>query len=428
MEIFVTASNGIYSIGKNGTAHLLLPVSDNLITPPAAGPDYVIYGINDTLYKLNTNTKGMDWTITLDDGAFWAPAVIDGSILYVGALDGMMHAYSVNGGQIWQARTRNWVMGTPLVSEGRVYFGSNDGGVYAVDSGSGNTRWVAQTQMAVQTMPEKGTMGGRNVIFAGAGDNSAYAIDIGNGEIVWKGSATGAVGSPLFYENKVIFGSQDRNVYAYSTERACSILSPREANVLSLKEVVVSGRFVSAAGGATVWVSVNGQPWEEANVSGAAWEKYVKPRGEFKPGLNIISCKVSDNGGEENGGAFTSIAVNHDPNIPLSTLMVTVSPTITENVPFIIYVNDGDDGSPVDRFELTVDGKTLTGNKNLTLGLGAGTHGVLVKKEGFNDAEVSISVSSASINPAYPAVGGVLILIIVWRAWSSFRTGRVKKK
>ncbi len=425
-EVFVSANNGIYVIEKNGTVRSLASFPNTLVTAPAAGPDYVIYGIGRTLYKLR-DTRDMEWTAGIDGGSFWPQAAIDNNVVYVGALDSAMHAYSLNGGQLWQAKTRNWVMGTPLVKDGVAYFGSNDGRVYAVDSGTGNIRWEAQTQLAVQTTPEAGIMGGRSVIFAGGSDKSVYAINTDNGEIVWKGSAAAAVGSPLFYQDLVIFGSQDRNVYAYSTERACSITSPREANVLGLKEVVVKGKYVSAAGGAAVWVNVNGQGWEKANVSGDNWVYYMDPKAKFAPGLNIISCKVVDSGGEESGGTFTSVGVNHDANIPLSTLVITASPTVMENEPFTIYVNDGDDGSPVDRFMLTVDGKTLGGDKNVTLKLAAGTYSVTVKKAGFNDATVNVSVSSAGMNPAYLVVGGILILIIVWRAWSSFRKTRIRR-
>ena len=426
-EVFVSADNGIYSIGKNGSVRSIVSFDPSLVTAPAAGADYVVYGIGGRLYKVGDNGI-VAWSADIAGGSFLpAPGIVN-DVIFVGALDGMMHAYSVNGGQIWQARTRNWVMGTPLVSGGVVYFGSNDGGVYAVDATTGTVLWDAQTQLAVQSQPEAGTMGGRSVIFAGSSDKSIYAIDASNGEIVWKGSANGGVGSPLFYQDTVIFGSDDWKVYAYSTERACSITSPVEAKVLGLKEVVVTGRFVSSAGGATVLVDVNGQGWQQANTSEDGWVYYVNPAASFNPGLNVISCKVVDNGGEETGQTFTSVAVNFDPGIPPSQLVVTATPNVLENVPFTVFVNDGDDGSPVERFNLTVDGRAQNGNDNVTLQLPAGTHNVVVKKIGFNDAYVSINVSSSGLNPLYVVVGVVLILIIVWRAWSSLRASRPRSR
>ena len=425
-EVFVSASNGIYLIEKNGTASPLVNFPNSLATAPAAGPDFVVYGINGTLYRLS-DTGDVLWTASIDGGSFLPQPAVDNGAVYVGALDSMVHAYTANGAQIWQVRTHNWVMGTPLVDGGTVYFGSNDGRVYAVDGGSGDVLWEAQTELAVETEPEPGTLGGRNVVFVGGTDRSIYAMDRSDGEIVWKGSAGGGVGNPLFYQGLVIFGSADNKVYAYSTERACSITSPVEANVLGLKEVVVEGKYVSSAGGAAVWVNVNDQGWEEANTTGADWVYYINPAVSFNPGLNTIDCKVVDSAGEDSGDVYTSVTVNHDPNIPLSTLVVTATPDAIENVPLTIYVNDGDDGSPVDRFNLTVDGKAYSGDENVTLSLAAGTHAVTVQKIGFNDATVDISVGSAGLNPIYVVVGVVLILIIVWKAWSSFSASRPRR-
>jgi outer membrane protein assembly factor BamB len=429
-EVFVSASNGIYSIASNGTARLLVSFPASLVTAPAAGTDYVLYGIGNTLYKLS-DTGGVLWTATTEEGSFLPAAAMDKDTVYVGALDDRMHAYAANGVQLWQLRTRDWVMSTPLVSGGIVYFGSNDGRVYAVDAGTGVVDWMAQTELAVQTQPALGTMGGRNVIFVGSTDKSIYALDTSNGEILWKGSADGGVGSPLFYQGLAIFGSRDRNVYAYSTERACSIISPVEANVLGRKEVAVSGMYASSAGGASVEVNVNNKGWNAANASGDSWVYYLDPSAMFNPGLNTLACMVVDSGGQETGQKFTNVAVNFDPTTPPSTLVMTATPNRLENVPFTIYINDGDDGSPVNRFTMVVDGKAVTtqnANNSITLQLPAGTHSIVVKKIGFNDAATNISVASTGLNPIYVVVGVVLILVILWRAWSSFSASRRKTR
>ncbi len=420
--IFLTASNGLYLIERNTTARLLRHYpAGTLMTPPASADDYVIYGQGDSLYEAGYDGN-VRWKSPLESGSFWARPAIQGNVVYAGALDGRMHAYSAsNGGQLWEARTRNWVMSTPLVQGGRAYFGSNDGAVYAADTATGAIIWQAQTTLAVETTPEAGVMGGRSVIFAGGTDRSVYAINTDNGQIVWKGSAAGAAGSPLFYQNLVIFGSEDDRIYAYSSERACSITNPREGSVIGRKEVVVQGKYVSQAGGASVWVNFNGESWQRTNTSGDGWTYYANPAGAFKPGINVISCRVSDSSGEERGSSFTSVAVDYDQNMPTGTLVVTVSPLVTDNVPFTIYVNDKDDGSPVDRFTLTIAGKDIRGDKNATIKLPAGQYDATVKKTGFGDANVRINVSSAGVNPLYAGVGGVLILVLLWKAWASVK-------
>ena len=414
--IFVTADNGVYEVNRDGAVLLKLAAySDSILTAPAAGTGYVVYGKGKDLIKLNERGD-VQWTTALPSGSFWlSRPVIEGNAIYVGALDGRMHAFSTgNGDEMWVGTTGSWVLGTPLVDGGAVYFGSDDAKVYAVDIGSGESRWAAQMQLAVKTEPEPGTMGGKSVIFAGGSDGSIYAIETDKGEIVWKGSAGGAVGSPLFHQNSVIFGSADGKVYAYSSESACSITNPYEADIIGLKEVAVTGKYVSSADTDAVYVRINGGDWAPAETGEVDWVYYVDPQSVLNPGLNIISCKV----GDETSDVYTGVAVNQDPQIPLSDLMITVSPGIVEKKQFTVFVNDGDDGSPVDRFMLTFQGKGYNGSKNVTLTASdAGTFQVVVKKAGFNDAGVNVVVNASGMNPVYLVGGILLILAILYLVW-----------
>ncbi len=167
-EIFVTANSGVFILEKDGTVRTkIASYNDSVLSAPAAGADFVIYGIGPQLIR-QSETGMTPWKAQLAEGAFWlSRPIIDGNIVYVGALDDKMHAYFIaTGGEVWDVRTRNWVVGTPLVSSGVVYFGSNDGSIYAADSGDGFVRWAAKTQLAVQTQPEAGMMGGRSVVIA----------------------------------------------------------------------------------------------------------------------------------------------------------------------------------------------------------------------------------------------------------------------
>ncbi len=430
--VYVTADNGVYAIEKNGSLRSRLSYfNESVLSAPAAGADFVVYGMGGQLLR-QADSGVVAWRAALPEGSFWqSRPVIEGNVIYVGALDDSMHAYILtNGMEIWSARTRNWVTSTPLVRENVVYFGSNDGNVYAVQGGDGNIIWAAPTQLAVQTQPEYGFMGGREVIFAGGTDKSVYAISKDGGEVVWKGSSTAAAGSPLFYQNKVIFGSEDGKVFAYSTERACSIASPREGDVIGRKEVVVGGKYVSESGDAMVMVQVNGGELVPANITDADWEYFMDPKARLAPGLNIISCQVADSAGSESGPAFTSVSVNHDPEIPLSSLTVTVSPDIMEGEEFTVYVNDGDDGSPVDRFEISFNGADpIRADKNYSTTIGqAGAYDIVVKKIGFEDAFVRLNVRSSGVDPLYLGAGALLIIIIIWQVYTRFLRQRFASK
>lgn len=425
-NIFVVTNIGVFMFDKVGNLSAVLTMyNDSVASPPGAAPGYVVFGKGNQLFKVSDGGAIL-WTTTLKTGSFWfSRPVIVGNNIYVGALDNSMHEYSAsNGEELWSAPTRGWVAGTPLVEPDAVYFGSDDGEVYAVDPTSGNLLWATQTQLAVQTQPEIGTMGGQNVVFVGGSDKSIYAMSTQDGSIVWKGPAASVVGSPLFYQNAIYVGSGDGIVQAFSSERACSITSPHEADIIGLKEVVVSGNYVSAAGGATVSVQVNGNAWQPANTTDVYWVYYLDPNATFNAGLNVISCKVTDSAGDENGPTYTSVTVNHDPNAQPSNLVVTVSPNIMEKQNFSVFVNDGDDGSPVDRFSLSYGNTNVSGDKNVSLVINdPGTYQLTVRKIGFNDAQVSVTVNSNGVNPVLLAVGAIVIIVVLWKI-----VGTVRKK
>jgi outer membrane protein assembly factor BamB len=431
-NIYVGANNGIYEIDREGVATNIYNFTDSIVTAPAAGPNYIIFGKEDELFKI-TETGIIQWSTEMELGSFWlSRPVIEGGIVYIGALDKALHAFSTtNGAEAWQVRTRNWVLSTPLVQPGEsvVYFGSNDGGIYAVDMGTGRVVWQAQTQLAIQTQPESGFMGGQPVIFVGGNDKNIYAISKETGDVVWKGPSTGAVGSPLFYENIVIAGSQDRTVNAYSTERACSITQPFEGQLVGRKELVLTGNFVSQAGGARVMVNVNGQQWLEANTSGMEWVYYIDPSQQLATGLNTISCMVADSGGQESGPEYTTVTINHDPTQALSDFVVRPPTSIVEGEDFTVYVYDGDDGSPMERFSWTLDGRSGTSDKNFSLTLAEPEdYELTVKKIGFNDATQKVTVYASGVNPIFLVVGGLVILIIIWQLWVRAFSKRFAKK
>ncbi|VVC02587.1 Outer membrane protein assembly factor BamB [Candidatus Bilamarchaeum dharawalense] len=429
-EIFVTANNGVYLVDKVNNTKRIAYFNESVVGLPAAGADFVVYGKENELTKINENGIVL-WRLKLFEGSFWTSRpVIENGVIYVGALDNRMHAYVANNGlEVWDFKLRNWVMGTPHIKNGILYFGGNDGNIYALDSGNGNLMWQAQTQLAVQTRPESGTMGGRDVIFVGSTDKSIYAVAKDSGEIVWKGVVGGAAGDPLFYQNKVFFGSEDGKINAFSTERACSITNPHEADLIGLKELIVTGKYVAEGLDPKVMIKINEGEWKETNTSTEGWFYYLNPKKELNGGLDTISCMVVDGNGQESGSVFTSVAINHDPTITLSNFMVTVSPNIIEGNAFTIFVNDGDDGTPVDRFNVNVNGKNYSGNKNVTITIpSAGNYKATVNKIGFNNRTVDINVNSSGISPFVLIGAGLIILIILWQLWTRFLSKKFMPK
>lgn len=421
--IYLTVKNAVYKIKTNGKDAVKLCNAPGTLTAPEAGSGYVIFGNDNSLVRIDNEGKNI-WTTDIS-GEFWTSTpVVSGSYVYVGALDNKLHAFYLNGGyESYYVDTKNWVMSTPTVSsDGIVYFGSNNGKLYAVDSLGGTVKWTANIGRAVQTKPEIGSLGGKEVVFVGSNDNNIYAVETINGEIVWKGSTAGWVESPLYYQNKVIFGSRDARVYSYSTERACSITSPHEAEIVGVKEIVVTGSAVSDSSNMKVYVAANNGNWEEATLSSKGdWTFYIDPSKNLNFGLNAIYCKVSDAAGEESG-TYTSVSVTRSAGASASNFLLSVDPSNPKiGEQFTVYVNDGDDGSAVERVKIKIGDNEISVNKSASFVMNSsGKYQITVSKIGFNDGIITVEVISTEVPFYYYVIGTIVLVVLLYLLYKKF--------
>jgi eukaryotic-like serine/threonine-protein kinase len=130
------------------------------------------------------------------------------------------------GGVRWLVRTQGPVRSTPAVAGGRIYFGSSDGNVYAVDL-EGKLLWTANTGAAVSSSPA--VAGGR--VFVQTRKGLVLALSAEDGKVAWR-AQTGEdapldwgyengdmyVSSPAVVEGTVLLGSGDGHLYALDAE------------------------------------------------------------------------------------------------------------------------------------------------------------------------------------------------------------------
>ena len=90
---------------------------------------------------------------------------------------------SRNGVLNWRYRVEEWeVRSSPAIgSDGTIYFGSDDGYLYALDR-SGALEWRYETGLPVRSSPAIGADG---TIYFGSDDGYLYALDR-NGALNWR--------------------------------------------------------------------------------------------------------------------------------------------------------------------------------------------------------------------------------------------------
>jgi eukaryotic-like serine/threonine-protein kinase len=162
--------------------------------------------------------------------------VISGKALYFGSDDGNVYALdSETGRQIWKTKTRGPVPATPAVVNGTLYVGSYDGNFYALNADTGALKWKFATggerrfeakglhgmQPKNQTIADPFdiflsspvVVGG--AVYFGSGDGNVYALDANSGELRWKFKTGDVVhASPAFADGVVFVGSWDSYFYA----------------------------------------------------------------------------------------------------------------------------------------------------------------------------------------------------------------------
>lgn len=162
----------------------------------------------------NVNRLDMAWTFKTGDVIYSSPAVAYGKV-YVGSYDGKLYALdAITGAKQWSATTgASIVYSSPAVSGSTVYVGSGDHYLWAFDATTGAFKWKYQTGSFVDSSPTVAN----GTVYVGSGDNSLYALDAATGALKWS-AATGSIiySTPAVADGSVFVGSYDNSFYAFN--------------------------------------------------------------------------------------------------------------------------------------------------------------------------------------------------------------------
>ncbi len=175
------------------------------------------------------------WTFTTGGRVVSSPTYAEGT-LFFGGDDGNIYAVdAASGRQKWRRATGGPVPASPAVAGGTVYVPSYDGKFYALDAKTGAVRWKFVTggerrfearglhgmKPANQTIPDpfdvflSSPVLANGVVFFGSGDGNVYALDAASGALRWKYQTGDVVhASPAFADGVIYVGSWDSYFYA----------------------------------------------------------------------------------------------------------------------------------------------------------------------------------------------------------------------
>ncbi|WP_374545931.1 PQQ-binding-like beta-propeller repeat protein [Rhodoblastus sp.] len=100
------------------------------------------------------------------------------------------------------------MFGQPTVAGGRIFFGAQNGHVYALDMTSGCSIWDYRASAGVRAAVTVAKAGGRPAAFFGDRRGHVYAVDAASGQTIWKvladdEPATQITGAPVLFENRL---------------------------------------------------------------------------------------------------------------------------------------------------------------------------------------------------------------------------------
>jgi eukaryotic-like serine/threonine-protein kinase len=182
-----------------------------------------------------------------------SPVVADGTV-YVGSDDGHVYALDAASGQLrWAWRTEGPVPSTPAVSDGRVHVLSYDGRLHTLDAASGAPLWMFRTEGERRfearglhgSLPRTQTVAdpydvflsspavAGGVVYLGSSDGHLYAMDAASGALRWKQRTAEVVhASPAVADGVVVVGSWDGVLHAFDArtgDRRWALATGRDA-------------------------------------------------------------------------------------------------------------------------------------------------------------------------------------------------------
>jgi outer membrane protein assembly factor BamB len=250
-----------------------------------------------TLYGFSANDSrwDMQWEKSgLATGSIVASPLQVGDRVFVGTADNYVYALDRDSGEpLWPEpfRTDHSIWGSPAYRDGLLFVNSLDATVYALDADTGQERWRTLLEGALASSP----ILNEDLVYVTSFDHRLHALDAANGEIRWEFAAKDWIwGSPSYSEGVVYFADVKGNVFA------------------------VDGKT-----GQEIWTRPVGQSVQTAPVVHEG-RVYIGSEGDTESGQGLLMAMTADDGGELLWQQATPAPLYTTPVIVGTNIVVTV--------------------------------------------------------------------------------------------------------
>ena len=158
----------------------------------------------------------LKWTFKTGYEIKSSPVIGNGRV-YIGSNDGYLYCLSLaDGSLIWKFEAGDDLEAAPLLSGDTLFFGSLSGDFYALNAGTAQILWQFRADGEIYGSANLLSLPGTNKkqILFGSYDNFVYCLDAGSGTLVWKHETDNYInGTPSTDGKWIAFGGCDENLH-----------------------------------------------------------------------------------------------------------------------------------------------------------------------------------------------------------------------
>lgn len=169
----------------------------------------------------------LKWSVDTGEPVKSSPVIVNGQVI-IGSDNGTVYSLDIaDGSETWTFKTEDLIESTALVLNDLVYIGSGDGNLYALDLATGKKKWAYKTDDQVLGAPgyttepgdpDAGENGGAPVttILIGSYDFFLHGLTPG-GKKKWAYETENYInGGPAIANNRIAFGGCDEKLHVVS--------------------------------------------------------------------------------------------------------------------------------------------------------------------------------------------------------------------
>lgn len=230
--VFGSGDGHLYAVDRNGAQRWRFDAGSPIASSPKiAGKTIYVTARSNTLFAVDAASGALRWKVAggADLPLPWghesgdhyiASPAIDGASIIFAAGDGVVRSVDATGTIRWQTPLGERIRATPTVAEGRVFIGTVNGHIVALDAKTGAMIWKFATdgvtidsskfgfdRHTIQSSPAVAD----GIVVTGARDGKIYALHAANGQVKWTQShgTSWIITSPAIVDGIVYLGSSD---------------------------------------------------------------------------------------------------------------------------------------------------------------------------------------------------------------------------